>query len=285
MFKMIFENQNGTQLHFGEGYPFTIIEFTGMNPPSATINTNESALVDGAKFNSSKLNMRHVQVAFVIEEDAAKNRLEVYKVLQSKRYLKIYYKSELLDVFLEGYVESCDVSHWAKKNVVTLSVLCPFPYLKVADEVISEFSSASSLFHFAFASPADPPQLVFGEIYDFVGARVENAGNVPCGLIFKLYATGYIGYPKVMDRNTGEFFQINISMIAGDQIIVDTTQGYRKVIRIRDGVEKNIFNNWDPDSTWLQLPVEGSTYVYGVASGSAEDLTVDIEHFDLFEGV
>ena len=52
MFEMIFENKNGVRLHFGAGTPYTITEFSGLNPPKAVINTNTTALLDGAIFNS-----------------------------------------------------------------------------------------------------------------------------------------------------------------------------------------------------------------------------------------
>ena len=284
MFSMSFENKNGAILKLGDGTPYTVKEFVGLNPPKATINTNESALTDGGTYNSSKLQMRQVNIAIAVEWDAEANRLAFYKVVQSKMPLKIYYRSDRLDVFLEGYVEEIDVSYFAKKNVITVSVLCPFPYLKVADEVTTDFSDAISLFHFPFSSTEDP-QLVFGEMFDYISARVENAGNVPCGLTFKLYATGTITNPMVMDRVSGEYFQINRTMYAGDLITVETTQGYKKVSLMRDGNTYNIFNDWDPLSTWLQLDVGGNVFVYAIGSGSMSDLVIDIEHYDLFEGV
>lgn len=284
MFNMIFENKNGLQLRFGAGTPFTIKEFSGMNPPKALINTNESALVDGGKYNSAKLQMREVNIAFAIEWDAENNRLEIYKVVQSKMPLKIYYISDRLDVFLEGYVENIDFTYFAKKIICTVTVLCPFPYFKVASEVISDFVEGMGLFHFPFAS-TDDPQLVMGTNFETIAARVENAGNVRCGLTFKLYANGTLSNPKVIDRKTGEYFQINRQMEQGDQIIVETQQGYKKVILIQGEDIQNIYNNWADGSTWLQLDVNGSTFVYTVEDGNANDLNVEISHFDLFEGV
>lgn len=284
MFNMIFENKNGEQLHFGDGYPFVVTDFKGMNPPRATINTNQAALVDGGKFNSAKLQMRSVNIAFAIEEAAEANRLRVYKVVQSKMPLKIYYISDHLNIFLEGYVEEVDFSYWAMKNVCTVSVLCPFPYFKAIDEVISDFTTSKRRFYFPFASKAAPKELVFGEVYDYVAARVENAGNVQTGLIFKIHASDTVVNPHVIDRVTGEFFKINITMDENDIITVNTNQGYKKVMLEHNGDVENIFNYWDDESTWLQLDIGGNTYLYGADSG-AENLTIEISHYDLFEGV
>jgi hypothetical protein len=284
MFEMIFENKNGLQLNFGPGTPFTITEFSGLNPPKATINTNQSALVDGGTFNSSKLQMRSMNIAFAVEVDPAQNRLEIYKVVQSKMPLRVYYKSETLDVFVDGYVENVDFSYWAKKNICTVSVLCPFPYLKAAEEIINELSTTIPMFRFPFHSTATE-KLVFGSIDLYNSQVVENKGSVETGLTFELYAKNAVTWPKVIDYETGQSFQINIVMQARDLVTVNTMQGSKSVKLLRNGVESNIFNLFDKNSTWLQLGMAGSTYFYEVASGNPSDLEVTIKHYDLFEGV
>ena len=124
MFEMIFENQNGLRLNFGAGTPYTIVEFSGLNPPKATINMNESALIDGATFNSAKAQYRSMNIAFAIEQDAEANRLYAYKVLQPKKPIRLYFKSDLLDIFIDGYVELVDPTWWAKKQTITSSIGC-----------------------------------------------------------------------------------------------------------------------------------------------------------------
>ena len=48
MFELILENAAGDQLTFGMNSPFTVTEIQGLNPPAATINTSQIALMDGA---------------------------------------------------------------------------------------------------------------------------------------------------------------------------------------------------------------------------------------------
>lgn len=284
MFEMIFENKNGKQLNFGAGTPFTIQEFTGLNPPKATINTNETALLDGGRFNSSKLQMRSMNIAFAIETDAAENRLKVYEVVQSKMPLKVYYKSETLDIFIDGYVDDVDFSYFSQKNICTVSVLCPFPYFKAAQEAINELYAVIPKFHFPFHGSADK-DIVFGAIDVYTAITVINKGSVETGLIFELYAKSSIKNPKVIDYQTSEFFQIDIEMEEGDLITVNTMQGNKTVKLLRNAVETNIFNLMDKNSTWLQLGMNNSVYVYEVEEGVLTNLVVTIKHFDLFEGV
>ena len=284
MFNMIFENKDGKQLHFGAGSPYTIAEFEGLNPPKATINTNTTATLDGGTFNSSKLQIRSINVAFAIEEDAEKNRLAVYSVVQSKMPLRIYYQSEYLDIFIDGYVEDVDISYFAKKNIVTVAILCPFPYFKGAQEVINELSSVTPMFHFPFASTA-AKELVFGVIDTLTSVEVVNSGSVETGLTFQLYARNELSNPKIINYETKEYIEIDIDMESGDLITITTGQGNKTVSLLRDGVTTNIFNLLSKNSTWLQLDTAGSVFVYEVGTGSVTNLDVTISHYDLFEGV
>ena len=284
MFSMIFENKNGKQLTFGVGSPYTITEFEGLNPPKATINTNTTATLDGGVFNSSKLEMRSINIAFAIEDEAEKNRLAVYSVIQSKLPLRIYYQSDLLDLFIDGYVEDVDISYFAKKNIVTVSVLCPFPYLKGAQEIVNDLNSVLGRFTFPFASPA-AGSLVFGTYDTISSIEIENKGSVQTGLTFELYAKGVLTNPKVIDYLTAEFMEIETTMQAGDIITITTGQGNKTVTLLRSGVKTNIFNLFSKNSTWLQLDVNGGIYTYEVGSGLRSDLIITIRHYDLYEGV
>lgn len=284
MFNMIFENKDENRLQFGAGSPYTITEFQGLNPPTATINTNTAATLDGALFNSSKLQMRSINVAFAIEENAEENRLAVYKVVQSKLPLRIYYQSDYLDIFIDGYVESVNIGYFDRKQIVTVSVLCPFPYFKGAQEVINELSAVIKRFHFPFASTA-AKELVFGEIDPITSVEVDNAGSVQTGLTFQLYAKKAVSNPKIYNYETNEFMEVNIDMQAGDLITITTGQGNKTITLLRDAVQTNIFNLLSKNSTWLQLDVGGGIFVYQVGTGNITSLVVTISHYDLYEGV
>lgn len=285
MYRLILTNSNGVQLEFNQmGGPFTIKEITGLNPPTATINTNTTAIMDGARFNSSKLNMRTINIAFAIEYDAAINRLEVYKVLQTKKIVHLRYTSDTIDVMAEGYVESIDISYFSMKQIVTVAILCPFPYLKDAQTIVNDLSNLISTFHFAFAS-TEVPELIMGYVETINNVTVRNSGTVDVGMSIELYAAANISNPKVYNYATGEYIGVTYSMEAGDTIKIDTTSGNKSVVLLRNGVESNLFNYLAPGSKWLQLDVGVNEFVYTVDSNNASNLSVTIRHNDLFEGV
>lgn len=284
MFEMIFENEAGNRLTFGDDSPFTIYDFSGLNPPKATINTNETALIDGATYNSAKVQMRSMNIAFSVESDAESNRLKIYKVIRSKMPIRVYYKSDRLDICIDGYVEELNFSYWAMKNTCTVAILCPFPYFRGAQQIINELSAIIPRFHFPFASTAQG-ELVFGEVDILTSVEVFNNGNVEAGLVFELYAKAAVVNPKIIDYQTGEFIKLDFEMEEGDLITISTGQGSKKITLLRDGTYTNIFNSFDVSSAWLQLHLNGSVFVYEVETGSVINLLVTIKHYDLFEGV
>lgn len=284
MFSLTLENKNGDQLSFGMGSPFTIEDIQGLNPPDATINTSQISLIDGGKYNSAKVNMRQLLIAFAIEYSASYNRIQVYSVLKSKQWIRMYYTGDYRDVYIDGYIESIGVSHFAMKQVVTVSILCPEPYFKSAQDVVDELKNIINSFHFPFSSTA-APQIVFGYFSNDVGITVENEGDVECGMIIELYARSPITNPKIYNYITQDFIGVNYSMEAADLIRIDTRKGHKTVTLLRDGAETNLFNYVMPNSTWLQLAAYGSTFVYEVASGTLGDLLVTFTHSNLYEGV
>ena len=285
MYDLILSNSLGKKLRFNHlGGQFTIVEITGLNPPKANINTNDVALMAGSRYNSSKILNREIQIAFAIEERAEEVRLAVYEVFQSGQPVKIEYKSDLLDVFIEGYVWNIIPTYFAKKQVVTVDILCPSPYFKGAQNIVNDLSTIISTFFFPFASLAEG-EIVFGYIDSLQSVSIENKGHIECGLTIEIYARGAVNDPKIYNYITGDFFGLNISLQAGDFLTITTGAGHKTVTLLRDGATTNQFNCLMEGSKWLQLPAEGGEFVYEVGSGQESSLEISFIHDDLFEGV
>lgn len=284
MFELILENANGDQLSFAQNSPFTISDIEGLNPPDATINLSELALIDGAKYNSAKLNVRTLNIAFAIEYEAAKNRIEVYKVLKSKQYVKMYYNGSYRQVYIEGYIESIDIAYFEMKQIVTCSILCPSPYFKDAQNVVDDLINIVKAFHFPFSSTAEP-QIVFGYFSNNIGITIDNDGDAECGMIIQIYVRNPVTNPKLFDYITNDYFGIQYSLQKADLVTIDTRKGEKSVVLLRGGVETSLFNYIMQGSTWFQLPVNGGTYVYEVSSGNTSDLNITFTHTNLYEGV
>lgn len=284
MFNLVLENKNGKRLTFGLESPFTVTEIQGLNPAPATLNMNEVALMDGVKFSSSKLKMRTINVAFAIEYETAKNRIEVYKVLKPKQPIRLYYKGQYRDVFIDGYVESIDITYFELVQIVTVAIQCPSPYLIGVDEASMVLNQIVSDFHAPFSS-TESPQLVLSHVSSAVNFSIENDGDVDCGMVIEFFANASVTNPKLINYETLQFIGVDYSLQTDDLVTIDTRQGHKTATLTRNGVTTNIFNYISEGSKWLQLPADGAVFVYSVGSGSYSDLSVTVRHNNLYEGV
>lgn len=284
MFELILENKDGDRLIFDQQSPFTVTEIQGLNPAPALVNTNEVALLDGARYNSAKLQMRQINVAFAIEIDPARNRLEVYKVLQPKHTVKLYYIGTFRQVWIEGYVTSVDITFWEMKQIVTCSILCPDPYLRDIQTSVNEGNTIQDMFQFPFESTATP-QLVFGDITSDTDIIISNDGDVTTGMIITIIADGSAGAPTIYNVDTEESFHVGWNMSIGQVMIIDTRKGHKSATLVnRDSEVINMINYLGENSTWLQVPVGGATFGY-TASIDVNHMKVSIQVENLYEGV
>lgn len=283
MFELKIENHNGDILDFNDT-AFTVSEIQGLNPPNANINTSEIALVDGAKYNSSKMSMRSLNIVFYIEFEAAKNRIKIYNVLKSKEYVKITYTGEYRDVFVEGYVEGINIDYFAMKQMVTVSILCPSPYFKEAQSIINGASKIVPMFTFPFAIAANEKKPL--SYIDSLGSTVViNDGDVKCGITIEVYSRNPVANIKIFNYVTAEYMGLDMTTEIGDVVTICTTQGSKGITLLRNGTKTNIFNSLSKGSTWLQLDPGENIFVYEADGISVNYADVRYIHNNLYEGV
>lgn len=285
MLDIILENKAGKQLTFDMNSPFSIVAIDGLGPADATINMSQYAIIDGGRFNSSKVNVRNVNIAFSIDYEAAKNRVEAFKVIKPGQYIKLIYRGQYRQGYLEGYVNNMPITYFEMKQTITFTMICPVPYFQAMDPTYDEFRSLADGFHFAFYSEATPKTIKFGKFTNLTQKVVENNGDVECGVIFDLAVNGTIeGDVTITNDETSEFFKFSTGtgLHSGDRVIISTIPGELYIqknngSRNLAGVRAN--------SAWLRLPVEGASFSFAVTTGTATDIAMTVIHTDLFEGV
>lgn len=284
MFDIRLENSKGDILEFNKSdSPFVITEVQGLSAPDATINTSANALLDGAKFNSAKVQMRSIDMIIKIIKNPEANRIILFKVLKSKQFIKFYYKGRYRDVYIEGYVESMPINYFDQIQNMTLSILCPSPYFKSAQEMINGMNSVVEMFHFPFFTAGDAPQ-PFSYIDTLTIINIENEGDITTGMIIQLYATQTVVNPKIFNYENGEFVGLNFTMQTGDLIEINTNKGNKKITLLRNGEYTNIFNTRMRDSVWLELAYGENIFTMEAKQG-INNLRVLFKHFNQYEGV
>ena len=283
MYSLFLENSIKQRIELTHNQNYSVLDIQGLNPPSATINTSETTLFDGAKYISSKANMRSLNLSVAINHNAETNRLALFKIIKTNQKVTLFYKNGQRDIFIDGYIENIEVDYFAKKQVVSISILCPEPYFKNAKEIINDVSLIVANFHFPFAITADAP-IPFSYYDTNLEVNVVNVGDTVCGVTIRIEVTGDVVNPKIFNRDTRDFFGVNYVFKAGDDVVINTQRGRKSVALFRDGKENNIFNHIEKGSTWLQLDIGDNVFTYEAEENGTDFMDVRFSHYPLYGG-
>ncbi len=113
-FTLILENETGEQVNLSTtANQYMTSKIEGLNPPAGTISTSSYAGMNGSYLNNAFIEKRNVVIAFAMRGiGIEKRRNRLYHVVKPSRYIKIWYKTANIDVYAEGYVESCEVEYF-----------------------------------------------------------------------------------------------------------------------------------------------------------------------------
>lgn len=259
---------------------YSIISITGIDPPDSQIYEVQNAGMDGSVFNEASMEDRIITVTFAINGPAELNRLELYRYMIVKKKHRLFYKNGTRDVYIDGYLESFQISLFEPKEIAQATFRCPDPYFKNTTSIIEDFSNTVKLFEFPFAIQ-DP--IPFSEWSDDLKISIINFGDVSTGGIFTLQALGTVVNPRVSSVNSGEYFEFNLTLTEGQVLIINTIEK-QKSVRLNDGGDiTNAIRYFVAGSDFIQL-LPGINDFYLSATSGAEDLTGEILVNTLYQG-
>ena len=273
------ENSRGEVLNLSTDPRYQPI-LKGTGPVAATINRAKIATADGSRYNSATVGERNLLLTVYLLRDIARSRLNLYKWLATKNYVKVYYQADDLEVYTEGYVETAEVDPWTQEESLQASIICPQPYWKDTAESFVDASNVEPLLELPFAIESEGVEL---SVVDTTASTiVRNEGTVDTGLTFELVATVRSLQPRIYNLSTGEYIGFYVDMLPGDRLVVCTIMDKISVTHIRDGVASNYINTVMEGSKWLQLVVGANEYSYTVDEGEME---LGIYHTNMYAGV
>lgn len=282
MFTVKVKSCLGAVLDFSNNEAYTITKIDGLYSPGAALNFTTMANFDGSRYNSGQLNPRNIVLYIKIHSPAEKNRLKLYNYFHNNKKLRIYYKNDSVDVFIDGYVETAEIDIFNMNETAQISIICPDPYWKETSTTEISFSNVLSMFEFPFSIAESG--IPFSELRRAATAIVDNV-QVQKGFIIEFRALAdQILNPRIINRTTQKYFGVNFDMNLGDVIRINTQRGEKSVTLIRDGVETNILNNMQNGSSWLQL-IMGSNEISYECDVGAENLSVFLSILKYHEGV
>lgn len=282
MYEVSVENHLGEKIDLSASSSYDVLKIDGLSPPPATLNFSTMANFDGGKFNSGQLQTRNIVFTIKIYPDVEENRIGLYKYFPSKKSVRIYYRNDRRDVYIDGIVEAVEIDPFSINETAQISIICPDPYWKESTESRLNFSNVINLFEFPFSIPA--AGIEFSKIQKLTTVFFNN-GEVETGITIEFQATAsQILNPRFINRTTQEYFGVDIDMTEGDLIRINTRRGEKSAILIHDGTETNIIGNRQTGSTWVQLVAGVNELSYECDNG-AQNLIVRVYTHILYGGV
>ena len=144
-FKLILENANGDRVDMTTtANQYMISKIEGLSPPSGTISTSTYAGMDGSYLNNAFIEKRNVVISFAMRGVNLEQRRHIlYRVVKPSRYVKVYYKTDVIDVYAEGYVETYEISNFDALTSGQISIICPDPYWYSTSAVYAYYSQVT----------------------------------------------------------------------------------------------------------------------------------------------
>ena len=279
------ETENGQKLELTQNSEYDVINIEGLNPVGATINTYKIGVSDGEHYNSSYVNMRNIVLYIVPKNksnDIETNRLALYKYFRPKHKIRLYFQHDSRDVFIDGYVETVEISLYSQLEQFQISVICPQPYFLDISTAQGDFSQIENLFEFPFAIEEEGIEFSrFGQIDDIY---INNDGEVETGLIISLYAFGSASGIELYLNDTQYFKLGDLSLETGDILTINTNKGEKSVTLLRNGTEINCINYVSKGSTWFTLDI-GENKISKIIGSGMESVNIDVSYYIKYIGV
>lgn len=290
------------KIELADGDPehgMVISNITGLGPPKANVSMTDLATMDGSLFNSARVEKRNIVIhmLFTFAPKIEDSRQRTYKYFPIKKPLTFLIETDNRILETVGIVEVNEPDIFSKDESNQISLVCDDPYFYSAGENghnITVFFGIEPLFEFIFSNESlDEPLLEFGSIENETEKTIYYEGDAEIGITITIHAIGDAGDITIYNTGTREVMKISASkietltgsgIIAGDDIIVTTVRGNKKIMLLRNGRYTNILNALDKNSDWFQLTKGENIFAY-VAEYGSENLEFQIENQVIYEGV
>ena len=250
----------------------------------------------GLEVTNTTLETRDVVVqGWVIaktENQMEQRKQMLNRFVNPQQMLELKYKDYTLD-FLPSRTIQYSLTYQENNDVVCkfkISGMSPDPLFKSQSENKNAAATTVGLFHFPLiiglpgtkqSNDNGYPTIMFGLRKPSLIVDIYNKGAVATGIRIVFKATATIKNPSLINVDTQQYFKINKTMVAGEEVVIDTNVGKKKIRGYLNGVEYNYFKYIDFGSKWLQLEVGDNLFRYD-AEENMNGLEVYIYYYDRF---
>lgn len=283
MFTLKIENAAGAVVELTHDRKnYGIISVQGLTRPPAQINTATAGTVDGAFYNSARLEMRNIVIAVIPFGDIEGNRQRLYDTFPLPHTpCTVYFENKNRSVKIQGYVETLEGDLFQNRETIQVSIICPRPYWQDLTTIYTELSQTLARFEFPFSITEPIP---ISEYTEYPVATVINSGDVISGLVIHGSVTGAVSGLMIYNSTTRQYIGFDYAFQSGDEITVSTLSGSLSARLLRQGQTINLMQYLATGSTWLKLALGENNFTFSTADG-AEDIKITLETVNLYGGV
>lgn len=273
-----------------------ITDMSGLGPPKANINTTTISSGDGSIYNSARLDDRNITIKllFVDAPSIEAARQNTYRYFPVKKPITLKIDTDNRSVYTVGYVESNEPTIFSDKESCQISIICPDShfYSNALNETV--FYRIEPDFEFPFSNESLSENLLnFGNIMINKARNIYYDGDDEIGIVIKIHALGDISDITIWNTKTKEKMKIYADKLKtitgsalknGDDIIINTEDGYKSVKLLREGKYTNIINCIDRFSDWFKLSKGSNTMAFEADDGN-NNIVFKIENKISYEGI
>lgn len=279
--KLICSNGKGDKFIFGNTAPFWLVSVSGLGSDFNVYTTKNSGQ-DGENYNGSDAKKRNIVLTLELAlRDYEKQLQKLYSffqrdsagelVCEGDNSRKIRYYAEKVEPEDESF-SPAGSSPYETRNV-TISLICPDPKFYSVEDHLTQLAAWDGRIEWDLEIKEEPFALT--EKVNSLICNVPNRSAVPMALTVKFKASGEVVHPSLYDVNRHELMKVNATMHAGDQIILTTGTGNKKVRMITGGITTNINNRMAYPPVWLQAYEGDNLFRYDADSG-IDNLSVSV---------
>lgn len=246
---------------FGNQY-FTLTDIDRFTGVESTLASVVIPFMDGDIITNVQAQPREVTLTLRTSQAEGTENCKSYilRYVRIKQACKLYMMRDGKELELEGVVTAIDLQRFTEGCTMMITMHCSQPYWADVDWVVSEIKSVIPLHHFPIAFYTALP---FGVYDDDTTQECINEGDISTGMRIHIIALDTVTNPKIIDANTAEYIGVNDSLVAGDEIIINTFKGQKSITK--NGV--NILNKIMSGSTFLQLSTGVNEYTIQATAG------------------
>lgn len=246
---------NGSMLDLWQNELFHLVDVDGLTSVTADVASSTTPSMDGDTVNLIQAQPRGIVLTLMFKqgvsvEVAKRHVLSIVKP-KLKGVLRMVDENRATEIV--GVVSAIAMPRFTNSVTMQITMHCSSPFWQDVENVLVELARVRDLHRFPIPSGglAFPVEGVPFGVYDVnMTQTYTNEGDVECGMVITIIAVDTVVNP-ILYRSDGTYIGVNDTLVAGDQVIIDTNKGQKSITK--NGV--SVFSKVREGSTFFQLEV------------------------------